>query len=41
MTSDSLIDVADYFIDFDSIKQYIQKDSQVGYTYRSSSTSQL
>ncbi|MFN9959280.1 MAG: NYN domain-containing protein, partial [bacterium] len=39
MTSDSLIDVADYFIDFDSIKQYIQKDSQVGYTYRSSSTS--
>ncbi len=41
MTSDSLIDVADYFIDFESIKQYIQKDSQVGYTYRSSSTSQL
>jgi uncharacterized LabA/DUF88 family protein len=41
MTSDSLIDVADYFIDFDTIKQYIQKDSQVGYTYRSSSTSQL
>ena len=40
-TSDSLIDVADYFIDFDTIKQYIQKDSQVGYTYRSSSTSQL
>ncbi|MFM2062900.1 MAG: hypothetical protein RLZZ507_2570 [Cyanobacteriota bacterium] len=41
MTSDSLIDVADYFVDFDSIKQYIQKDAQVGYTYRSSSNSQL
>ncbi|MEA5575693.1 NYN domain-containing protein [Anabaena sp. UHCC 0451] len=41
MTSDSLIDVADYFVDFDSIKQYIQKDSHVGYSYRSSSTSQV
>lgn len=41
MTSDSLIDVADYFIDFDSIKQYIQKDSQFGYNYRSSPTSHL
>ncbi|HLO83827.1 MAG TPA: NYN domain-containing protein [Nostocaceae cyanobacterium] len=40
MTSDTLIDVADYFIDFDSIKQHIQKDSQVGYTYRASSSSQ-
>jgi uncharacterized LabA/DUF88 family protein len=40
-TSDSLIDVADYFIDFDSIKQHIQKDSQVGYTYRSPSNSGL
>lgn len=41
MTSDSLIDVADYFMDFDSIKQYIQKDSSLGYTYRTSSNSQL
>lgn len=41
MTNDSLIDVADYFVDFDSIKQYIQKDSHVGYSYRSSSTSQV
>jgi uncharacterized LabA/DUF88 family protein len=41
MTSDSLIDVADYFIDFDSIKQYIQKDSSLGYSYRTSSNSPL
>jgi uncharacterized LabA/DUF88 family protein len=41
MTSDTLIDVADYFIDFDSIKQHIQKDSHVGYSYRTSSSSQL
>ncbi|MBD2136920.1 NYN domain-containing protein [Anabaena sp. FACHB-1237] len=40
-TSDHLIDVADEFIDFDSIKQYIQKDSYVGYSYRSSSNSHL
>ena len=36
-TSDHLIDVADEFIDFDTIKQYIQKDSHLGYSYRSSS----
>ncbi|MEA5621064.1 NYN domain-containing protein [Cronbergia sp. UHCC 0137] len=41
MTSDSLIDVADSFIDFDSIKQYIQKDSQIGYTYRTTSNAQF
>jgi uncharacterized LabA/DUF88 family protein len=41
MTSDTLINVADYFIDFDSIKQHIQKDSHVGYSYRTSSSSQL
>ncbi|MBD2353593.1 NYN domain-containing protein [Tolypothrix sp. FACHB-123] len=34
MTSDILIDVADYFIDLDSIKQYIQKDAKPGYNYR-------
>ncbi|MBR8835295.1 MAG: NYN domain-containing protein [Stigonema ocellatum SAG 48.90 = DSM 106950] len=34
MTSDSLIDVADYFMDLDSIKEHIQKDSQPGYNYR-------
>ena len=39
MSSDSLIDVADYFIDLDSIKQYIQKDSNSGYNYRSLSNS--
>ncbi|CCH65484.1 hypothetical protein RINTHM_10240 [Richelia intracellularis HM01] len=33
MTSDSLINVADCFIDIDSIKQYIQKDSQSEYCY--------
>ncbi|WP_071189738.1 NYN domain-containing protein [Trichormus sp. NMC-1] len=41
MTSDSLIDVADCFTDFDSIKQHIQKDSHIGYSYRSSSNAQL
>jgi uncharacterized LabA/DUF88 family protein len=41
MTSDSLIDVADYFIDLDSIKQEIQKDSHLGYNYRTLSNSQL
>ena len=41
MTSDNLIDVADYYMDFDHIKQYIQKDSNLGYTYRASSNSQL
>ncbi|TAF07582.1 MAG: NYN domain-containing protein [Nostocales cyanobacterium] len=41
MTSDSLIDVADYFMDFDSIKQHIQKDSHLGYSYRTSPNSQL
>lgn len=40
MTSDNLIDVADYFMDFDNIKQYIQKDSNIGYSYRTSSSSQ-
>jgi uncharacterized LabA/DUF88 family protein len=40
-TSDHLIDVADEFIDFDSIKQYIQKDAFMGYSYRSSSNYQL
>ncbi|MBW4554817.1 MAG: NYN domain-containing protein [Trichormus sp. ATA11-4-KO1] len=41
MTSDSLIDVADYFLDLDSIKQYIQKDSHLGYSYRTLSNSHL
>ncbi|WGV23898.1 NYN domain-containing protein [Halotia branconii] len=41
MTSDSLIDVADYFVDLDSIKQYIQKDSHPGYNYRAMSNSKL
>ena len=36
-----LIDVADEFIDFDSIKQHIQKDSCIGYSYRTSSNYQL
>lgn len=31
MTSDSLIDVADCFIDLDTIKQHIQKDYHQGY----------
>ncbi|OUL24151.1 NYN domain-containing protein [Nostoc sp. 106C] len=39
ITSDSLIDVADYFLDLDSIKQYIQKDSKFGYNYRTLSNS--
>jgi uncharacterized LabA/DUF88 family protein len=39
ITSDSLIDVADYFIDLENIKQQIQKDSHFGYTYRSASNS--
>ncbi|BAY60852.1 MULTISPECIES: LabA-like NYN domain-containing protein [Calothrix] len=39
MTSDNLIDVADYFIDLDSIKQYIQKDAKSGYNYRTLSNS--
>jgi uncharacterized LabA/DUF88 family protein len=39
MSSDSLIDVADCFIDLDSIKQYIQKDPHSGYNYRSLSNS--
>ncbi len=34
MTSDSLINVADYFIDIDGIKQYIQKDPQSEYSYQ-------
>lgn len=34
MTSDNLIDVADYYMDFDNIKHFIQKDSNVGYSYR-------
>lgn len=41
MTSDNLIDVADCFIDLDSIKQQIQKDSHVGYGYRALSNSHL
>jgi uncharacterized LabA/DUF88 family protein len=36
-----LIDVADEFIDFDSIKQHIQKDSYIGYSYRTASHYQL
>ncbi|WP_414548453.1 NYN domain-containing protein [Anabaena sp. CCY 0017] len=41
LTSDSLIDVADEFIDLDRIKQYIQKDSHLGYSYRVLSNSKL
>ncbi|MBE9197517.1 MULTISPECIES: NYN domain-containing protein [unclassified Nodularia (in: cyanobacteria)] len=41
LTSDSLIDVADEFIDLDKIKQYIQKDSHLGYSYRVLSNSKL
>ncbi len=37
----NLIDVADEFIDFDSIKQHIQKDAAIGYSYRTSSNYQL
>lgn len=40
-TSQSLIDVADCFIDLDSIKAHIQKDSNVGYSYRTPSNSNL
>ncbi|MEH2139891.1 LabA-like NYN domain-containing protein [Nostoc sp.] len=40
-TSESLIDVADCFIDLDSIKTYIQKDSHLGYSYRTPSNSNL
>jgi uncharacterized LabA/DUF88 family protein len=40
-TSDHLIDVADEFIDFDSIKQHIQKDSYLGYSYRTSANYQM
>ena len=40
-TSESLIDVADCFIDLDSIKTYIQKDSNLGYSYRTVSNSNL
>ncbi|WP_414544579.1 NYN domain-containing protein [Nostoc sp. CCY0012] len=40
-TSDSLIDVADEFVDLDGIKQYIQKDSHLGYSYRALSNSKL
>jgi uncharacterized LabA/DUF88 family protein len=36
-----LIDVADEFIEFDSIKQHIQKDSTIGYSYRTSSNYQV
>lgn len=39
ITSDNLIDVADYFIDLDSIKKYIQKDNNIGYNYRTLSNS--
>lgn len=39
MTSDSLIDVADYFVDLDRLKQYIQKDSNSCYSYRPLSNS--
>ncbi|BAY07711.1 LabA-like NYN domain-containing protein [Calothrix sp. NIES-2098] len=41
ITSDNLIDVADYFLDLDSIKHHIQKDSKVGYNYRALSNSSL
>ncbi|MEA5567750.1 MULTISPECIES: NYN domain-containing protein [unclassified Anabaena] len=41
MTNDCLIDVADYFIDLDSIKQHIQKDAHMGYSYRTLSNSNL
>ncbi|MEH2298312.1 MAG: NYN domain-containing protein [Nostoc sp.] len=40
-TSESLIDVADCFIDLDSIKAHIQKDSNLGYSYRTPSNSNL
>jgi hypothetical protein len=34
MTSDSLINVADRYIDLESIKEDIQKASRSNYTYR-------
>ncbi|MEH2314190.1 MAG: NYN domain-containing protein [Nostoc sp.] len=40
-TSESLIDVADCFIDLESIKAHIQKDSNLGYSYRTPSNSNL
>jgi hypothetical protein len=33
--------VADEFIDFDSIKQHIQKDAAIGYSYRTSANYHL
>jgi uncharacterized LabA/DUF88 family protein len=39
--NESLIDVADCFIDLDSIKVHIQKDSNLGYSYRTPSNSNL
>jgi uncharacterized LabA/DUF88 family protein len=41
MTSDSLIDVADYFIDLDLMKERIQKDSYSAYNHRQLSNSSL
>ncbi len=41
MTSDSLIDVADCFIDLETIKQHIQKESGSGYNYRPLSNTSL
>ncbi|MBW4564113.1 MAG: NYN domain-containing protein [Mojavia pulchra JT2-VF2] len=41
VSSDSLIDVADYFVDLDNIKHYIQKDSKMGYNYRALSNSNV
>jgi uncharacterized LabA/DUF88 family protein len=40
-TSDYLIDVADEFTDFDSIKQHLKKDSCISCSYRSSSNYQF
>jgi uncharacterized LabA/DUF88 family protein len=34
MTSESLIDVADGFVDLDAIKKHIQKESDSEYSYR-------
>lgn len=41
ITNDNLIDLADNFIDLDSIKQHIQKDSHLGYGYRTLSNTNL
>ncbi|QOV21239.1 LabA-like NYN domain-containing protein [Anabaenopsis elenkinii] len=41
ITSEDLIDVADEFIDLDRMKEYIQKDSHLGYNYRIVSNSKL